>query len=153
MTASKYAPRQSHAHATFDKNMSSIANDFRLLTPLVLMDAVRRAGTTVYEPVHRFHLEGPTAALGAILRLLASIDAVPEPPQHLRSSILLRGVIPAARLQDLRQQLPGLTQGDGFVESTFDSYRRAHGPVQRRDRTGPDPLDRTAYLRDIAARD
>ena len=28
-----YYPRQSHAHATFDKSMSSTAGDFRLLTP------------------------------------------------------------------------------------------------------------------------
>jgi hypothetical protein len=37
MTHSGYWPRQSHAHATFDKSMSSTAGTFRLLTPLVLM--------------------------------------------------------------------------------------------------------------------
>ena len=40
MTHSGYWPRQSHAHATFDKSMSSTARDFRQLTPLVLMDAL-----------------------------------------------------------------------------------------------------------------
>ena len=38
---------------------SSSAGDFRDLTPLVLMSALRQAGTRVYEPVHRFHLEAP----------------------------------------------------------------------------------------------
>ena len=42
MTHSGYWPRQSHAHATFDKSMSSTAGDFRLLTPLVLMQALER---------------------------------------------------------------------------------------------------------------
>ena len=68
MIASGYAPRQSHAHATFDKNMSSVASDFRLLTPLVLMDACRNARTTVHEPVHRFHLEAPFETLGVLTR-------------------------------------------------------------------------------------
>jgi ribosomal protection tetracycline resistance protein len=42
MTHSGYWPRQSHAHATFDKSMSSTAGDFRNLTPLVLMSAEAR---------------------------------------------------------------------------------------------------------------
>ena len=42
MTHSGYAPRQSHAHATFDKSMSSTAGDFRNLTRLVLMAALQR---------------------------------------------------------------------------------------------------------------
>jgi ribosomal protection tetracycline resistance protein len=39
----RYWPRQSHAHAIFDKSMSSTARDFRQLTPLVLMDALTEA--------------------------------------------------------------------------------------------------------------
>lgn len=42
MTHSGYWPRQSHAHAVFDKSMSSTAGDFRNLTPLVLMSALKR---------------------------------------------------------------------------------------------------------------
>ena len=39
LTHSQYAPRQSHSHQGFSKAMSSIGSDFRLLTPLVLIDA------------------------------------------------------------------------------------------------------------------
>ena len=34
------------------------------LTPLVLMRALRQAGTRVYEPLHRFRLELPAETLG-----------------------------------------------------------------------------------------
>ena len=44
MTSSGYWPRQSRAHGTFDRNMSSTASDFRQLTPLVLMRAIRAGG-------------------------------------------------------------------------------------------------------------
>ena len=42
------------------------ASDFRLLTPLVLMGALKQAGTVVCEPMHRFHLEIPADTFGAI---------------------------------------------------------------------------------------
>lgn len=80
LTHSGYWPRQSHAHAVFDKSMSSTAGDFRNLTPLVLMEALRRAGTTVYEPVHRFRAELPADTLGPLVPVLARLHAVPEPP-------------------------------------------------------------------------
>ncbi len=152
MTRSGYWPRQSHAHATFDKNMSSTANDFRLLTPLVLMEAVRRAGTIVHEQVLRFHLEAPIAALGPISRLLANVRATPNPPISSGQSFVMDGLVPAAHLRELRQMLPGLTRGEGFVEAVFDSYRQVLGPAPSRSRVGLDPLDRTNYLRQIAGR-
>ncbi len=66
MTHSGYAPRQSHAHQGFDKSMSSTGWDFRGLTPLVLMSALRRAGTTVQEPIARFRLELPADTIGPV---------------------------------------------------------------------------------------
>ena len=67
MTHSGYCPRQSRMHGTFDKSMSSTGGDFRNLTPLVLMDALQQAGTTVFEPMHRFHLERAGRHPGSVL--------------------------------------------------------------------------------------
>src|SRR6266568_679306 len=64
MTHSGYCPRQSHSHAMFDKSMSSTGWDFRKVTPLVLMSALKQAGTSVHEPMHRFHLELPALTRG-----------------------------------------------------------------------------------------
>jgi ribosomal protection tetracycline resistance protein len=147
MIASGYFPRQSHAHATFDKKMSSIASDFRQLTPLVLMAALRSAGTTVLEPVHRFHLEAPADSLAPVVRLLVGLHAIPETPVMQGQSFGLSGLIPAAELGEFRRRLPALTSGEGFVDSRFDSYGPVRGQPPSRERTHPDPLDRTAYLR------
>ena len=62
MTHSGYWARQSHAHGTFDKSMSSTAGDFRDLTRLLMAPVDRQAGTVVCEPVHRFELEVPPVA-------------------------------------------------------------------------------------------
>ncbi|MFE7338315.1 GTP-binding protein [Streptomyces griseus] len=145
-THSGYWPRQSHSHGTFDKSMSSTAGDFRNLTPLVLMDALRRAGTRVYEPMHRFRLELPADAYGPLAQVLARLRAVPGPPVTSGGLCTLEGEIPAARVHELQQLLPGLTRGEGVLESAFADYRPVTGPVPDRPRTDHDPLHRKEYL-------
>ncbi|WP_405400302.1 GTP-binding protein [Streptomyces microflavus] len=145
-THSGYWPRQSHSHGTFDKSMSSTAGDFRNLTPLVLMDALRRAGTQVYEPMHRFRLELPADAFGALGPVLARLRAVPGPPETHGTLCTLEGEVPAARVHELQQLLPGLTRGEGVLESAFDGHRPVTGPAPDRPRTDHDPLHRKEYL-------
>ena len=152
MTHSGYWPRQSHAHAHFDKSMSSTAGDFRNLTPLVLMDALKRAGTGVYEPVHRFHLEIPADAYGPVLPVLARLRAVPGGPVMRGSLCLLDGEIPAAQVRALEEQLPGLTRGEGVVEAAFGRYQPVRGEIPERPRTDHNPLNREEYLLRVARR-
>jgi ribosomal protection tetracycline resistance protein len=152
MTHSGYWPRQSHAHAHFDKSMSSTAGDFRNLTPLVLMDALKQAGTQVLEPVHRFHLEIPADAYGPVLPALARLRAVPGAPVMRGSLCLLDGDIPAAQVRGLEEQLPGLTRGEGVLEAAFGHYQPVRGAVPSRRRTDHNPLNREEYLLHVARR-
>ena len=154
MTSSGYWPRQSHAHATFDRNMSSVANDFRLLTPLVLAAAIRQADTTVCEPVHRFHLEAPADAVAGLTRLLSEAGALVDSREPIDAdrSVAVRGLVPAASVPVIGRLLPGLTNGDGFIESAFDCYRPVTGQAPDRERAVPDPYDRANYLRHITGR-
>ncbi|WP_035700787.1 elongation factor G, partial [Glycomyces tenuis] len=117
MTHSGYWARQSTAHGGFDKSMSSTAGDFRGLTPLVLMDALRTAGTAVHEPIHRFRLDLPAEALGPVLAALAKLRAVPETPRLNGGECTLEGTVPAASVHELGQRLPSLTGGEGVAES------------------------------------
>jgi ribosomal protection tetracycline resistance protein len=125
---------------------STTAADFRKLLPLVLMAALRSAGTVVCEPIHRFRLDGPAAALGATLGALGRFGAVPESPEVRDDGYVIGGLIPAARLRDLEQAVPGLTHGEGLLESAFDSYRPVAGRCPERARWDDNPLDRTQYL-------
>jgi ribosomal protection tetracycline resistance protein len=152
MTHSGYLPRQSHAHQGFNKSMSSTGADFRGLTPLVVMTALKEAGTTVYEPIHRFHLEAPTALLGPLLPALARLHAVPQTPAIRGASCTLEGDIPAARVHELRQQLPALTRGEGVLECAFDRYHPVGGTSPTRPRWDHNPLDREEYLLHVAGR-
>jgi ribosomal protection tetracycline resistance protein len=100
---SGYWPRQSHAHQSFDKSMSSTGRDFRQLTPLVLMDALRRAGTRVYEPLQRFSLEIPADVTGAVLPVLAKLRGVARTSVVRGPVCTLEGEIPAAQVNPLEQ--------------------------------------------------
>lgn len=153
MTHSGYSPRQSHAHQGFDKSMSSTGYDFRGLTPLVLIEALRRAGTQVHEPMHRFRVEAPTDTLAALLPVLARLRAVPQTTQTRGACCVLEGPVPAAHVHELEQHLPGLTRGEGELESVFDHYApAARGTVPERRRTDLNPLNRKEYLLNLTRR-
>jgi ribosomal protection tetracycline resistance protein len=152
MTHSGYWPRQSHAHATFDKSMSSTAGDFRLLTPLVLMRALEEAGTRVEEPMHRFRAELPADTLGPVLPALGRLRAVPRTTTITGATAVVEGMVPAARVHDLEQQLPGLTRGEGEVESAFDHYEPVRGAPPTRPRTDHNPRNRKQYLLQVTRR-
>ncbi|GAA4080826.1 translation factor GTPase family protein [Streptomyces shaanxiensis] len=153
MTHSGYSPRQSHAHQGFDKSMSSTGQDFRGLTPLVLVEALRRAGTQVHEPMHRFRLEAPTDTLAALLPVLTRLRAVPQSTQTRGETCSLEGSVPAAHVHELEQHLPGLTRGEGELESAFDHYAPApRGTLPGRRRTDLNPLNRKEYLLNLTRR-
>ncbi|MEW2403158.1 translation factor GTPase family protein [Streptomyces sp. NPDC046862] len=153
MTHSGYSPRQSHAHQRFDKSMSSTGADFRGLTPLVLTAALLRSGTRVHEPLHRFRLEVPADTLGAVLPVLAKLRAVARSTEARGPVSVLEGWVPAARVHRLEQRLPGLTRGEGELESVFDHYAPvAPGAVPERPRTDHNPLDRREYLLNLTRR-
>lgn len=147
MTHSAYYPRQSHAHATFDKAMSSTAADFRYLTPWVLMTALLRAGTQVCEPVHRFVLEGPQDSQGALLAVLAQLDAVPLDTSYADGVVTLTGDVPATAVHELRLRLPGVTRGEGVLTTTLSHFRPVRGRPPARPRIDDDPTDPEVYLR------
>ncbi|MEV8317497.1 translation factor GTPase family protein [Streptomyces sp. NPDC059900] len=149
MTHSGYWPRQSHAHGTFDKSMSSTAGDFRQLTPLVLLDALRRAGTRVHEPLHRFRLRVPDDVFGTLLPVLSRLRAVPHTQTARGTSYVVEGEIPAARVHELEQLLPSLTRGEGELESAFERYKAVAGEAPDRPRTDRNPLCRKEYLREV----
>lgn len=126
----------------------STPHDFRKLTPLVVMEALKRAGTVVCEPVQRFRIDAPADTLAVLLPALVKLGAVPG----VATASTLEGDIPAARVHDLRQSLPPLTRGEGFMETSFGRYQPVRGPVPVRPRTDDNPLNREEYLWQVTGR-
>ncbi|HEU5420888.1 MAG TPA: translation factor GTPase family protein [Streptosporangiaceae bacterium] len=153
MTHSGYIGKHSLGHARFTKSLSSTGEDYRKLTPLVIMAALRRAGTIVCEPVQRFLLDVPGDCLRVLLPALARLRAVTRDQAIAGSSVTLEGDIPASRVHELRQQLPTLTRGEGICECVFDRYEPVTGTIAERPRWDLNPLDRAEYLRRVSTPD
>jgi ribosomal protection tetracycline resistance protein len=116
----------------------STAADFRKLTPLVLRQALERARTVVCEPILRVSLEIPTATVGAVMPALARVGAAVETPSLRGKLATIEAVLPAARADDLQRQLPGLTGGEGVLDSSFAGYQPVSGeqPARQAPRAG-----------------
>jgi ribosomal protection tetracycline resistance protein len=142
LTHSGYVPPPPYGWSKW----SSSAGDFRQLTPLVLMSALRAAGTVVCEPISSFRLELPADCLPPVLTALGRLRATQQTPELHFDSTVVAGEIPASQVHELAQQLPALTRGEGTLESEFARYQpvRADPPV--RPRTDHNPLDRRQYL-------
>jgi ribosomal protection tetracycline resistance protein len=138
-------------HVKFAPPVTTAA-DFRNLTPLVLMTALSRAGTTVHEPTHSFRLDIPTDVLGQVLPVLARLRAVPRTTAVTGASAVVEGAVPAANVHGLQRELPALTRGEGVLESTFDLYRPVSGRVPSRPRSDHNPLHRKEYLLHVVRR-
>jgi ribosomal protection tetracycline resistance protein len=142
MTHSGYTPPPPYGWSKW----SSSAGDFRNLTPLVLMTALREARTIVCEPISSFRLELPADCLPGVLTVLGRLRATQQTPDVVGETSVVAGEIPAGQVHDLQQQLPALTRGEGVLESGFARYQPARGQPPARRRTDHNPLDRRAYL-------
>lgn len=131
----------------------TVAGDFRKLTPLVLMAALREARTQVCEPIQRFDLETPEASVGEVLPTLVAHRGVPETTEALGTSgrtLRIAGTIPAAEMHAFEQRLAGLTRGEGVFTAEFSSYAPVTGEIPERERSDHNPLNRSWYLAQVA---
>ena len=65
---------------------------------------------------------------------------------------MLEGDVPAARVHELRLELPALTRGEGVLECSFDRYEPVSGTIPTRARSDYNPLDRHEYLKRLERR-
>jgi ribosomal protection tetracycline resistance protein len=152
MTHSGYLGKHSVGHQRFTKSLSSTGEDYRKLTPLVLMSALRQAKTVVCEPIHRFCLDAPADTLAVLLPALTRLHAISRTQMTAGASSTLEGDIPAAAVHELRQLLPTLTRGEGVVECAFDRYQPVSGAIPARPRSDDNPLSRNEYLQRVTRR-
>jgi ribosomal protection tetracycline resistance protein len=128
----------------------STAADFRKLTPIVVMRALEEAGPVVCEPIVRVNLEIPMDTIGAVMPALARLGAAVETPSLQGKLCTIETVLSAARAHDLQRRLPGLTRGEGVLESSFEGYEPVSGDQPTRRRTTANPLNSGEYMMQFA---
>jgi ribosomal protection tetracycline resistance protein len=128
------------------------AADFRRLTQLVLMTALDRAGTWVCEPLSDLTLEVPSSAAPGVVAALGRLGGRVTGQFSAGGQSTIGAVLPVARVRQLQNQLPGLSMGEGVIETRPDGYQPIGSDPPRRERSSPSPLDRDAWLASLAKR-
>lgn len=128
---------------------TTVAGDFRKIVPLVLLQALLRAGTQVCEPIEELEVEIPEDTFGAVCGALINARATIRTSDHEGTTHRIIAEIPTAELRAVEQQLPGLTRGEGAWVSSFAGYVPVTGDFPTRKRIGPNPLNRAHYLIDV----
>lgn len=128
------------------------AADFRRLTQLVLMAALQRAGTWVCEPLSELTLEAPSSTAAGVVAALGRLGGRVTGQFSANGVSTLSAVLPVARVRSLQHQLPGLSMGEGVLETRFGGYQPVGRDEPRRRRSAPSPLDRDAWLASLARR-
>jgi ribosomal protection tetracycline resistance protein len=130
----------------------STAADYRRLTELVLTTALARAGTWVCEPLTDLSLELPATAAPGVLGLLSRLGGRVTGQFSANGWSRIGGILAVARVRSLQHQLPGLSMGEGILETRSGGYQPIGEDPPTRPRTRPSPLDRDAWLAALAKR-
>ncbi|MFZ0341143.1 MAG: translation factor GTPase family protein [Gaiellaceae bacterium] len=125
------------------------ARDLKRLVPLVLMQALEQGGSAVCEPVFSVAAEVPTEAIGPLLGALGRLGAGAATPSTRGELSVLEATLSASDVQELRRRLPGLTGGEGVLDSEFAGYRPVAGEPSGRQRLTPDPRNLDEYLAQV----
>ena len=120
----------------------TVAADFRRLVPLILMQAIAAAGTTVLEPLNHFELDVPPDTVARMMAHVAEHRGVVTQVLPNR----LEGTIPAATTHAFEAQLPHLGRGEALVATSFDSYQPVPAAPPIRNRTDGNPLNEKQYV-------
>ncbi|MCX9098392.1 TetM/TetW/TetO/TetS family tetracycline resistance ribosomal protection protein [Bacillus anthracis] len=122
------------------------ASDFRNLTPLVLMDALKQAETYVYEPVNEFELTVPEHAISTAMYKLAAIPATFAEPIFNNDSYQLTGSLPVAKTENFKRMLHSFTEGEAVFITKPAGFTKIMAPFPTRKRVDNNPLNRKDYL-------
>ncbi len=125
---------------------NSSPSDFRYLTPIVTMEALRSAGSVVCEPLLTATLEVPADSLHTVLMALGRVGASIEEVTADGQLSFVRATLTSEEAVGLQRSLPAMTGGEGLVETAYSGYRPCKGSTPRRHRTTISPLDRQSYL-------
>ncbi|AUI61195.1 translation factor GTPase family protein [Amycolatopsis sp. BJA-103] len=101
----------------------SAAGDFRKVTPFVLAEALRDAGTEVLEPVSRVEVELPADTVNGTLSLLVELGGTVTGSVTRGDRAELTGTLPAGQVARFERYLPGLTRGEGLTTAEPAGHR------------------------------
>jgi ribosomal protection tetracycline resistance protein len=119
------------------RRTGSTMSDFKRLTAVVLDRALREAGVVVCEPMTSLRIEAPIESGKGISGVILSAGGriLGQHSGDGKSTIV--AFVQAGRVHEVQNRIPGLTGGEGVVESQFAGFHpvTVDPPPERRRRT------------------
>jgi len=130
-----------------DHPIHSRPGNFKIATPMALMNGLVATDTTLLEPMLAFRITASRDLLGGITSDLSQRRATFGSPQQVGESFILEGRIPAATSLDYPVQLASRSGGKAKIFTRLDGYEAC---TLEQGRTTPyrgiSPLDRARWI-------
>ncbi|MEZ4865586.1 MAG: translation factor GTPase family protein [Caldilineaceae bacterium] len=124
--------------------------DYRALAPLVLFDALKKAGTKLLWPMGEYQLTIPIPEMGHAMSDLRQMKATIEEPVMEDELCTITGIIPVDLCQNYQMTVRQYSGGIGYFDLKVTGYEEAPADVYKeRPRFKPDPANWGEYLMGI----
>ena len=100
--------------------------DFRQATYRAVRQGLMQAKSVLLEPWYEFTLTVPTAHIGRAITDIRSMNGDFDAPEASGEYSILKGLVPAATLDDYAQQVAAYTQGLGRLELRLKGHLPCH---------------------------
>ena len=120
--------------------------DFRLLSPIVLEQALKKAGTELLEPYLHFETYAPQEYLSRAYHDAPRYCADIVSTQIKNDEVILKGEIPARCIQEYRNDLTYFTNGQGVCLTELKGYQPATGKLICQPRRPNSRIDKVRHM-------
>jgi ribosomal protection tetracycline resistance protein len=129
------------------RRTGSTMSDFKRLSALVLADAIMQAGVVVCEPMTSLRIDAPVESGRGIAGVIVSSGGRILGQHSAGDRTTIVAFVQAGRVHEVQNRIPGLTGGEGVLESSFAGFHPvAADPPPSRRRTQPNPFNRAQFL-------
>lgn len=126
-------------------------SDFRAITPIAVMDALKTAGSILLEPIQEYELNISRDEAGIVIKDLISMRASMEEQSVDGERFIIKGIIPIATSMRYSLKIASLSKGKSSFKTKFVGYKEC--PVELgkiKSRKTVDPSDRENYILSIS---
>ncbi|MGV3054299.1 tetracycline resistance ribosomal protection mosaic protein Tet(O/W/32/O) [Streptococcus hyovaginalis] len=120
--------------------------DFRMLSPIVLEQALKKAGTELLEPYLHFEIYAPQEYLSRAYHDAPRYCADIVSTQIKNDEVILKGEIPARCIQEYRNDLTNFTNGQGVCLTELKGYQPAIGKFICQPRRPNSRIDKVRHM-------
>lgn len=131
--------------------LATMPSDFRAVTPIAVMEALKDAGTILLEPIQEYELNISIDEAGEVIKDLIAMRATLVDQLVIGDRFIIKGIIPVATSMEYSIKVASLSQGRSSFKTKFIGYNECPLELGKaRQRKMANPSDRENYILSIS---